>query len=259
MGRLIRYKASWSRVDLTNGDPVFISVAQSGVIVKKSRFGFMGSKLYEEINIYKAAQVAEALNMHFGEYQVPSEMTNPVLRALTQTALQCESAAELSVRLNRALEEEAHYSALDENRRGVNKRNQIVSDYGIYLENNPLAGEIRDVSELPHPKNEILDAITREIAEEDDRQRREALKAAAFLLADFQEGVGSKPLTALGLSHSEMSDVKTMNNDERKKFLTKMSNYAEKEKYASFKEKADKEINEIRAKLLTAEEVNNKM
>ena len=35
-------------------------------------------------------------------------------------------------------------------------REQILSEYGSYLENHPLSGgEIRDVSELPYPKEEI--------------------------------------------------------------------------------------------------------
>ncbi len=49
MGKLVIYMDDkthcWSRVDLENGDPVWIIVAQTGVVVKKSRLGLMGATL----------------------------------------------------------------------------------------------------------------------------------------------------------------------------------------------------------------------
>ena len=41
MSKIIRYsdnsKERWSRVDLSDGTPLFISLAQTGIIVKKSK------------------------------------------------------------------------------------------------------------------------------------------------------------------------------------------------------------------------------
>jgi hypothetical protein len=90
-------------MELANGDPIWISVARAGVIVKRSRMGLMGAKLYDERNAYKAAMTAKALDAQIVGYTTPSDMTNPVLRALTQAALDCESAAAVSVRFNEAL------------------------------------------------------------------------------------------------------------------------------------------------------------
>jgi hypothetical protein len=108
MGRLVRYVdgggACWSRVDLDNGDPIWISVAQSGVVVKRSRLGLMGAKLYEESNIYRAAETAQALDAETLLYTTPVGMTNPVLRVFTQASLDSDSAAQLSIRLNRAVD-----------------------------------------------------------------------------------------------------------------------------------------------------------
>ena len=116
MGKIMGYLDSkiscWSRVELSNGDPIFISVAQAGVLVKKSKLGIMGAKLYNETNVYKAAMTAKSLHAQITlsddpsatqGYALPSDMTNPVLRAFTQAALNSKSAAELSVRLNEAL------------------------------------------------------------------------------------------------------------------------------------------------------------
>ena len=109
MGKLIRYAdtkvSSWSRIDLANGDPIWISVANAGIVVKKSRMGIMGAQLYNESNVYKAAMTAKSLDAQIIEYTTPSDMTNPVLRSFTQMALNCESAAEISARLNEGLDE----------------------------------------------------------------------------------------------------------------------------------------------------------
>lgn len=105
MGNIVRFadsgKQCWSRVDLENGDPIFISVAQSGVLVKRSNLGFMGAKLYSESNVYKAAATAEALDSQISAYALPANLTNSILRAFTQAALEATSAADLSIRLNR--------------------------------------------------------------------------------------------------------------------------------------------------------------
>jgi hypothetical protein len=62
MARLHSYADSrtgcYANIRMDNGDPCFISVAQSGVLVKKSRFGFMGAKLYQQV-AYEAARTAK--------------------------------------------------------------------------------------------------------------------------------------------------------------------------------------------------------
>lgn len=106
MGTLVRYADTrgqcWSRVNLASGEPIWISVAESSIVVKRSRLGIMGAKLYLESNVDKAARTAQTLDAEVAEYNTPTEMTNPVLRVFTQAALEAESAAELSIRLNRA-------------------------------------------------------------------------------------------------------------------------------------------------------------
>ena len=50
MGKLVRYKDSssqcWSRVDLENGDPIYIGIARPSVLIKKSNLGILGAVLY---------------------------------------------------------------------------------------------------------------------------------------------------------------------------------------------------------------------
>jgi hypothetical protein len=82
-----------------------LSIAQVSVRVKKSRLGFMGPILYEEKNLYKAAQTAMALDYLFPESLLPPNGFNdPVLRAFTNAILHCSSCAQVTVTLNEAVQ-----------------------------------------------------------------------------------------------------------------------------------------------------------
>ncbi len=107
MAKLVGFRDSstqcWSRVALTSGDPIWISVAQSGLVVKRSRMGLWGAKLYVEANVFNAAMTAKALAHLQDEDLTPVTMTNPVLKAITNAVLHCESAAQVAERLNGAI------------------------------------------------------------------------------------------------------------------------------------------------------------
>src|SRR6266568_4196094 len=80
------------------GEPCMMSIAQSGLWVKKSRYGLFGSVLYHEKNAYINAQRTGAL-----AYLFPDSITSPVLRAFFNAILHCRNAAEVSVTLNEAI------------------------------------------------------------------------------------------------------------------------------------------------------------
>ncbi len=90
----------WSRVDCENGDPIWISIAQTGIIVKKSRLGWMGAQLFYEKDLYKIGQICENLNLLVQRYNLPLDMNNPVLRLFTQICLNCSTALEICNTLN---------------------------------------------------------------------------------------------------------------------------------------------------------------
>ncbi len=59
MPELIRFldddrKGRWTNIRMDNGDPCWISIAQTGILVKKSELGLFGAMLYEEKNMYRA-------------------------------------------------------------------------------------------------------------------------------------------------------------------------------------------------------------
>ena len=100
MAKLVDFADSrfqcWSKVELDNGDPIHVNIAQSGVLIKKSRLGFMGPKLFLERDVGKAGKTAMNIAQSIDSYSTPDGMDNPVLRAFTQAALNCTTAAELT-------------------------------------------------------------------------------------------------------------------------------------------------------------------
>lgn len=153
-----------------------------------------------------------------------------------------------------------------QNKKDAKRREQIISEYGRYLENHPWnGGEIRDVLELPYPKEEILDAITLEIIRESNGQRVEIMKACAMMLADFQKNVGPKPLTMLGLSSADMLSMLSAVKKDKSLLdstidrLRKTATDQNKEKYDSFRKIADEEFKYIEKKLMAAEELRRQV
>lgn len=74
----------WANLRMDNDDPCWISVAQIGVLVKKTNVGLFGTKLYDQRDIYKAASTAKALWEQYTEDKTPPGMTDPVLKGIRQ-------------------------------------------------------------------------------------------------------------------------------------------------------------------------------
>lgn len=93
----------YALLEMDNGDPCWISVAQ-GVVVKKSRLGLLGAVLYKENVVYNAAMTAKALAYLFPKSLTPEGMTNPVLSAFTNAVLHASNVLEISNTLNEAIQ-----------------------------------------------------------------------------------------------------------------------------------------------------------
>lgn len=95
-------KACWSSVLLDSGEPIWISIVQNGILVKQSRLGILGTKLFNETNMSRCVDVADALHRIVDNYTTPDGMQNPVLRVFTQTALNSRSAQDFCTFVNNA-------------------------------------------------------------------------------------------------------------------------------------------------------------
>jgi hypothetical protein len=90
-------------IRLDNGDPCWLSIAQRGVLVKKSRYGLFGAVLYSEKNLYKAAEAAIALNFLFPDNQLPEGFTDPTLISFANAIWHCATCVEVSITINEAV------------------------------------------------------------------------------------------------------------------------------------------------------------
>src|SRR6266705_4927555 len=88
---------------IETGEPCMMSIAQSGLWVKKSRYGLFGSVLYHEKNAYINAQRTGALAYLFPDKRFPDDISSPVLRAFLNAILHCHNAADVSITLNEAI------------------------------------------------------------------------------------------------------------------------------------------------------------
>lgn len=92
----------FANIRLDSGEPVFVSVARSGVMVKKSRVGFFGRKLFVSGSADHAIRTAEALSMSFPEQKTPIGLNSLILKAYCNAILHCRSADEAERVLNEA-------------------------------------------------------------------------------------------------------------------------------------------------------------
>ena len=147
-------------------------------------------------------------------------------------------------------------SALDEF--GIKKfttaRNhqELVRAFEYFLEDKKPICEIRDTSELPFLKTDILDAITEEITSSEDSNRVQYLKALAAFLADFQDDVGSHPLTLMGVSDVDFLKIRYRSDNNFPDPIGVIERNPDKDKYRAFKNVCDRELIYIANHLATA-------
>ncbi|MBU1053877.1 MAG: hypothetical protein KKC46_08610 [Proteobacteria bacterium] len=110
MGKLIKFlddaKACLARVALNRREYVFISIAQVGVLVKRSRFGIFGPKLYEETNISSCMKMSKTLDKNLLSHKslsyLPKSMNDPVLKSFTRLAIESNSRVEFCAKIEKA-------------------------------------------------------------------------------------------------------------------------------------------------------------
>jgi hypothetical protein len=90
-------RGCFANVRMDNDDPCWISVASSGVIVKKSKLGLFGEKLY---SCQQPGKLVVILMKNYQDPLTPPEMTNPVLQPITNAVLHCSTLDEVKKILN---------------------------------------------------------------------------------------------------------------------------------------------------------------
>lgn len=96
-------RTCFANLRMDDGAPCFISVARSGVLVKKSKTGLTGAKLYNETDISRVAKTTMALLNLYPDQRAPAGITNPVLMAFVNAALHCSDLAQVTRVFNQAI------------------------------------------------------------------------------------------------------------------------------------------------------------
>ena len=91
-------------VVLESGEPCLLSIAQSVILVKRSKHGIFGATLYNEKNVYINARRTGALAYLFPDKQVPDSISNLSLRAFFNAILHCHNANDVCTTLNEAIQ-----------------------------------------------------------------------------------------------------------------------------------------------------------
>lgn len=139
-----------------------------------------------------------------------------------------------------------------------NKRKHIIRALESFLIDRKPLSEIRDESELPYPKPLLLNAISLEILHEDDDGRIEYLKIAAACLVDFQKGVGSTPVTLLGVSDADTLSADTLKLAGPQDPITRIKLNPHLEKYRTLRNTAERELQHILRRLSAIATLRNK-
>jgi hypothetical protein len=80
-----------SVIRMDNGDPVHITVSSTGVVVRRSRLGLLGPKLYESTSYTEAESTARGLHELYDRQLTPPGLNDPILKAFTKAVLHCST------------------------------------------------------------------------------------------------------------------------------------------------------------------------
>ncbi len=88
-------RARWARFEMADGDPCWVGIAATGILVKRSKVGLFGRKIYEQRNLEKAAYLMGALDEAYPFDATPADLSSPVLQPIANAILHCQSLAEV--------------------------------------------------------------------------------------------------------------------------------------------------------------------
>jgi hypothetical protein len=82
---------------MDSGENCWISIARTGLVIKNSRIGFFGRIVFRVDDIDDLARLA--ISLHEVQYEdlTPPDMTNPVLKAITNEILHFGALSDIPV------------------------------------------------------------------------------------------------------------------------------------------------------------------
>ena len=99
MTRLVRFsddviKGKWARIIMDDGSPCFIAIGPRSIVMKKSKTGIIGPRVFEVRHLKVVEQITSKLKHQFPQDLTPAGMTNVFLRPVVNAVLHCETLQE---------------------------------------------------------------------------------------------------------------------------------------------------------------------
>jgi hypothetical protein len=98
-------KTCWSVVETPEGEKLWISVAQTGVVVKQTQLSPLGPTIVNIKGLEASWRVSSKLGNHFRDEHIPEGMENLELITFTLVAMEAANTAEFISRVRKAIEE----------------------------------------------------------------------------------------------------------------------------------------------------------
>jgi hypothetical protein len=159
-------KGCGATIQLDSKEICIVSVAQTGVLVRSYRDGFLGHLLgsfvgpllYNEKNVYKATKTAMALAERFRNEVAQLQFKSPVLSAFAKAVWHCADAGRVAILLNEAIEPTNVHEPVEPRSPTPMQPSDttVIRDFGALVERDPPRHDrIEDVSKLPH-SNDVI-------------------------------------------------------------------------------------------------------
>jgi len=202
MTRLVRFQDHDSKrfacIKLASGAPIWVSIARTGVLVKRSKLGLMGEILYKEKNVHEIAEKAKTLAKLYPDDVTPHNLADPVFRGFVNAILRCSDVIGVMRVLNNTeslfpdqeddadtpktreeVRESFHELVIEHER----LRQPVIAEYGKVLSNRK--GTIGKESDLPFQKDTLQKALLAQILQETNEDMITAMESGYVELESF--------------------------------------------------------------------------
>ena len=80
-------KGKWARIVMADGNPCYVAIGPRSIVIKKSKSGIIGPRLYEVRDLESIERMVDTLIEKFPEDLTPLGMTNCILRPVVNAVL----------------------------------------------------------------------------------------------------------------------------------------------------------------------------
>jgi len=150
--------------------------------------------------------------------------------------------------------------ATDSTRLSATLRQKIINDYGALIERRPpIPTRIEDIAALPHPKEQILDALLMEIVRGHSEHIDNMMRVGAINLAQYQAGVGDDPLEMLGVDITKLPDTHDLGAVKAQMKLISEAGSKTRKRFDEFNTLVTEDMKRINAKIAAAHALGQAM